>query len=402
MALRAKNPSGKLDRKKLSRLRDEKGFALFLSFLLLLLLGSLAGASLMQSTIDLKTASHYRAGSRAFMAGEAGALHAVSVMNTTLVWDIQDQLASSSWTTQRWLYGETWHEVPGDPAVGYTVLVAADPTDPDDAGTITATGIAPGDSNRVIRLRIRRTGMVASPGAIYLVNEGASATFNGNAFGISGNDHTLAGAAASTGIVKPGISTRNDAVVSNVKGALNDGQKDNVVGLGYKPAGEDGTPADPSVLPASGPNGAEMQEVIDRILANASVVDDSSRVINGNCDGTYGTLEAPQITHLVHNVGVIINGDFCGAGILIADSPIQINGSMNFTGWIIALSKISMTGTGDSMVRGSVWTNGIEFGTGGSMLVEYSTEALELANGTGNYPDGNVPRLLEIASWEDL
>jgi hypothetical protein len=382
---------------------NEKGFALFMAFLLLLLLGSLAGASLVQTTIDLKSTSYYRGGTRAFMAGEAGALHALSVMNTTLVWDIQRQLQSGSWTGQRWMYGETWRAMPDDPAASYQVLVAADASDPDDKGTITATGIGPVESDRVIRLRIGRSGLVASPGAIYLVSDTVSANFNGNAFTVDGNDHRIAGGLADTGVAKPGISTRNDAAMNQVKGALSSQQKDNVLGLGFTPAGSDGTAPNPSVLPASGPNGPELDSVINRILSQSTeIVANNSRILNGNCESSFGTLAAPQITHLTNATGTRINGDFCGAGILIADGPVTLNGSMNFAGWIISRSGISLTGTGNSTVRGSIWTKGIDFAAGGSLIVDYSTEGLALANGTGGNPDGNVPRLLNIASWEDL
>jgi hypothetical protein len=383
-------------------IKNEEGVALFMAFLLLLLLGSLAGASLVQTNIDLKTTSYYQGGSRAFMAGEAGALHALSIMNTTLVWDIRGQLQSGSWTAQPWMYGQAWQVLPGDPSSSYQVLVAADPSDPDDKGTITATGIGPVESNRVIRLRINRSGLVSSPGAVYLVSDTVSANFNGNAFTIDGNDHQIAGGLASTGVVKPGISTRNDAAVNEVKGALNGQQKDNVVGLGFKPSGSDGSLPDPSVLPASGPSAPELDAVIDRILTRSTgIVADNSRVLNSNCDSSFGTLTAPQITHLTNSSGTRINGDFCGAGILIADGPVTLNGSMNFAGWIISRSGISLTGTGNSTVRGSIWTKGIDFSAGGSLIVDYSTEGLALANGAGGNPDGNVPRLLAIASWED-
>jgi hypothetical protein len=386
-----------------SSIKNQEGLALFMAFLLLLLFGSLAGASLVQTSIDLKTTSYYQGGSRAFMAAEAGALHALSVMNTTLVWDIQRQLQSGSWTAQPWMYGRTWQALPGDPASTYQVLVAANSSDPDDQGTITATGTGPVESNRVIRLRIQRSGLVASPGAVYLVSDVVSANFNGNAFKIDGNDHQIAGGLASTGSIKPGISTRNDAAVSEVKTALNAEQKDNVVGLGFSPAAADGTPPDPSVFPASGPSAPELDAVIDRILTRSTdIVADNSRVLNSNCDSSFGTLTAPQVTHLTSATGIRINGDFCGAGILIADGPVTLNGSMNFAGWIISRSGISLTGTGNSTVRGSIWTKGIDFSAGGSLIVDYSTEGLALANGTGGNPDGNVPRLLVIASWEDL
>jgi hypothetical protein len=190
--------------------------------------------------------------------------------------------------------------------------------------------------------------------------------------------------------------------MNQVKGALSSQQKDNVLGLGFTPAGPDGTAPNPSVLPASGPNGPELDSVINRILSQSTgIVANSSRIINGNCDSSFGTLAAPQITHLT-SATTRINGNFCGAGILIADGPVTLNGSMNFAGWIISRSGISLTGTGNSTVRGSIWTKGIDFAAGGSLIVDYSTEGLALANGTGGNPDGNVPRLLNIASWEDL
>jgi hypothetical protein len=101
-------------------------------------------------------------------------------------------------------------------------------------------------------------------------------------------------------------------------------------------------------------------------------------------------------------MGVRVNGDFCGAGILIVDGEVNLSGSMNFTGWILARGGLSLTGTGNATISGSMWTNGLDFGSGGSLQVLYSTEALELANGTGNMPNGNVPRKVTVLSWEDI
>lgn len=387
-------------------LRDQRGFALFVTFLVLLILAALGSASLVYSNVDLKTSSYYKAGARALMASEAGLMHAISVMNTTLVWDIQWQLENGSWRTQTWMYGQTWQTLPNDPNAKYQVVVEADPADPDDQGWIVATGVAPLQSSRTIRVRIQRSGMVAGPGAIYLTNTNVQANFTGANFQVDGNNYALNGTdPAGDGYQRPGISTMDEASANNVKGALRDSnQRTNVQGLGYTPPNSTtGAAAQPSVWPSSGPSASEVETIIDNVLANSSpIYRYTSPIFNGNCSGSFGTLSAPQITHMTNTVGTRINGDFCGAGILIVDGPLTVQGTMNFTGWVLARSSLSLSGNGNAFIVGSVWTNGVQFGTGGSMAVNYSTAALQLANATGGNPNGNVPRRLALLTWEEL
>jgi hypothetical protein len=376
----------------------ESGFALFGALLLLLMLASLGSASLLATSTELKTSALYRTSTEAFLAAEAGAHHALSVMNTTLVWNLAEQLEDSSWTDETWMYGSTWQTMPDSTLRRYQVTVSPNSTDPDDQATIVATGTGALDSKRRIRLRVRRSGIYSSPGAVYLVSESVTSDFNGNAFTIDGHDYDLDGTLAASGLVKPGISTRNDDGSANVISTLNSQQTDNIQGLAY-----DGSTTPPAVVPTDGPDASELDILVDRILTNSSpVVELTANHYNGDCSTSFGTLAAPQVTHMTNDSGIKINGDFCGVGLLIVDGPLDLNGSMNFTGWIIARSTVSLTGTGNSTIRGSLWTNGIEFSAGGSLIVEYSTAGLELANAAGGNPNGNVPRKLTIVSWEEL
>src|SRR5690606_15493031 len=140
-------------------------------------------------------------------------------------------------------------------------------------------------------------------------------------------DHNVWGDYLPTGPVKPGISTRNPTANQSVVNSLNNNQKDNVQGLGFSL-----NPLTPSVLPTGGPSVSDLDNIIANILSLPGVVTTSQKSINGTA--TFGSVNAPQITKMT-NKDVTLTGNASGAGILIVDGSIKINGTLDFVGWII-------------------------------------------------------------------
>ncbi len=219
-------------------LRGNRGFALASTLMLLLLLITMGAAAGLYTTLELKSTNHYNTGNQALYAAEAGALRALNVMNQSGVTHFANDVVNR-WNT---LFTPNPQEVFGFPQFTFSSAVAADPTNPGDRGWITATGWAPYQARRIVRIGVRRGPIGRGIGAIYLAADTVAPSFSGNAFEIDGNDHDAYGRLTG-GPVAPGIATRNDSVTNAVKNALNAQQKDNVKGAEFSL-----NPLNPSVV----------------------------------------------------------------------------------------------------------------------------------------------------------
>jgi hypothetical protein len=145
-----------------------------------------------------------------------------------------------------------------------------------------------------------------------------------------------------------------------------------------------------------------MNQIIDDLLALPSVVPYGDNNINGHAD--FGTNATPQISHFTNTDGVTIkaNGDAHGAGIMIVEGDLTIQGNLNFNGLILVRGRTSVQVTeviGNATLYGSLWTQDIDLNVGGSAIVNYSTQALALANQVGGtHP---LPSPLKVLSLAD-
>ncbi|MBI4517683.1 MAG: hypothetical protein HY699_17900 [Deltaproteobacteria bacterium] len=393
----------------LTRLRDRRGFALFPTFLLLVLIASLAVTGLTLSSLDLRSTSHYRTGNQALVSAESGLIHGLSAMNTRGVQSFNLDVVQQ-WST---LWGASAKTMPSYSDYTYTVVVAADAANPDDRGTITATGTAPLQAQRRLRVALVRSGIGGSPGALYLASDTLSAsTFNGNSFNVDGNDHNTNDSLNPSGPLMPGISTRNDSVTSQLSGSLNNQQKNNVLGLGFS-----SNPLTPSVMTTGGPSVADLDTMTSRILSKAGVVNISASNFNNSYNGSWGSEAAPQITHLTA-ADVTINGNITGAGILIVDGSLTVSGTIDFIGWIIVRGDTVIdangyaygidnndetTVQGTATIVGALWTGDMRVTVGGHANIDYCQSCMNLVDSIGGGA-GNLARPMTIlsASWQEL
>ena len=377
--------------------RNQQGSALFAALLLLILMLTLGMASQVYSTLDLKSTTHYNTGNQAFFAAEAGIIHSLSNINQIGVLDFQNDIA------ERWgsVFGPAAKTSPEHPKAGYQVVVIADPADPVNRGTLMAVGFAPSQARRLLRVTLDKGGFEGSPGAIYLAADAISSAFDGNAFEIDGNNHDMFGGLAA-GDSKAGIATRNDSVTDTVVGSLTDPQKDNIRGQEFSL-----DPLTPSVLTTGGPGVGDLDVMVNNILANPAVVTTDDGIFNGV--DVFGTLDAPQITYMT-NAHVRMNGNASGAGILIVDDAITINGTLDFVGWIIVRGDTVISARkndddtvvlGDATILGALWTGNLEIEVGGSAIIDYCKTCLELADGVAP-PDHLIPRPMKVVSWQEV
>lgn len=378
---------------------NQRGFALPAVFLALLTLFMLGTAGVVYSTLDLRATSHFDTGNRAFFAAEAGLMHALSTMNTVGVIDFQQDIVAK-WGQR---FGSATKTMPSDAKTSYQITVAADAADPVNRGTITATGNAALQGKRTLVVSLAKGGFSGSPGAIYLASDNVISQFSGNAFDVDGNDYDLNNQPVAGGVVKPGISTRNDTVTDGVTNTLNDAQKDNVKGLGFS-----ADPLKPSVLTTGGPSVDDLDGIVNHLLALPGGVTTNQENFNGN--DVFGTIASPQVTHMTANE-VKLNGHASGAGVLIVDGSLTINGTLDFWGWIIVRGDTVINATGSSdddttlvgnaSIFGSLWTGHLNIKVGGSAVAHYCTECMSLVDRIGG---GNnaVPRPMRVVSWQEV
>ncbi len=380
------------------RLLGSRGFALLAVCLMLLVLLTLAAASTLYTTLDLRSTSHYDTGNRAFAAAEAGVLHAMSAMNQTGAVDFRRDIVN------RWdiLYGTSTKSIPSVPTMSYTVTVAADPANPTTRGMITSTGFAPLGARRAVVVTVQKGQFAGAPGAIYLAADSVTSQFSGNAFEVDGNDHSILGDSVPSGPIKPGIATRNDTANSGIAGSLTAGQKDNIRGLGFST-----DPLTPSILPTGGPSVDDLNDLISHLLSLPNVASTSQRTFSGQ--STFGSIDHPQVTHMTDN-DVKLTGNASGAGVLIADGSINISGSLDFVGWIIVRgATVVNSGTagdattvlGNATILGSLWTGHLDIKVGGSAIIDYCDACMRMVDNI-DAANGTTPRPMRAVAWQEV
>lgn len=379
--------------------RHQRGIALVVALITMATLMLAASAGLLVGSAGIRATRNYRGSSQVRFAAESAISEALQIINGPGVVDFQSDVVTP-WTS---IYGTLQKPFAPFAGFGYFVTPVATVGNTANAGRLIAIAYGTeGARNTVVASVVRSDIPSTAPGAIYLAAENpTNSTFNGNAFTVDGNDHNYTGGAGPAAPV-PGISARNDTNTQETIGSLSSGQKDNVLGLGFSP----GPPMVPSVATSSAaPTVAQVDQIAANILSRPGVVTNTGSSINGNA--IFGTTATPQITYFPGGSGVTIkgNGNASGAGILIVEGDLTIQGSFNFKGLVIVRGKTLVTAsnetevTGNATVYGSIWTNDVNLNVGGSAIVYYSTQALALANQVGG--GGALPSPLRVVSLAD-
>ena len=356
----------------------DSGMAFVLALFALTTIAMAATSALLVASSDIRATRNYREASQVHFVAESAIAHAMQVVNGPGVVNFQNDVVTP-WPT---LFGSaalTFGPVGG---YAYTVSAVSDPTDPVNWGRFVATATGPEGVRNVVAARVNRSNIpTAAPGAIYLSQDGRTdSTFNGDGFKIDGNDHLYTGGLASPNHPVPGLSTRNDTNTQEAINSLSSGQRDNVLGLGFIA----GSPAVPSILTSPvAPSVAQLNQFAADLVARPGVVIINDSSIHGNT--TFGTETEPQITYFNNSSGVVLgNGNASGAGIMIVEGDLTIQGSLEFKGLVIVRGRTRVDGTttdsGNATLYGSLLTNDVNLTVGGSVLVNYSSQALGLAN----------------------
>jgi hypothetical protein len=378
----------------------EAGIAFVLALFAMVTLLLTITSALLIGSADIRATRNYRGASQVHWVAESAILEGLQDVDGLGVVNFQNDVVGQ-WNT---LWGPSSHSFTPLPGFTYTVTPIVNLGNPTGAGQLIATATGPeGVRNTVVATVIRSNIPSTAPGAIYLASTTpTNASFKGNAFTIDGNDHLYTGGAGAAPPV-PGLATRDATNTLQAINSLSTQQKSDVLGLGYSA----GPPVTPSVRTSStAPTDAELNQIINDLLARPGVVTDASTNLNGNV--TIGTTLAPQITHFTDTGGVTLkaNGNASGAGIMIVEGDLTIQGSFSFVGLILVRGWTNVTNDpdltdaiGNATVYGSLWTEDINLIVGGSAYVAYSSQALALANAVSG--GSALPSPLQVTSLAD-
>jgi hypothetical protein len=364
--------------------------ALAIVLMAIALLSLVLSAALQVGASDARATRAYRRTSQVHLAAESGILHAVQVAQRSAgvgVLNFQTQVVNS-WATNWAPSTKPFSPLPG---FSYSVVAISNAADPVNSGWFRATAVGPeGATNTVVASVSRFVFPANAPGALYLANPSPTdATFNGNSFSISGNDMNYTGGAG-PGAPVPGISTLTNTNTQEAINSLSSNQDHDVTGLGYS-----SNPLIPSVMTTSGgPNPAQIDSMVADLLTLPGVITQGSGTINNSSSISGWQIKnndpapTPKITHFTGDVTFKGNGNITGQGILIVDGNLTLNGKITFDGLIIVRGKTNVTSdtdvTGNAVIYGSLWTTDLNMVVGGSAIVQYSTQALALANQLNN------------------
>ena len=353
-------------------------------------------AGLLVASADIRTTRNAVGAAQVHLVAESGVAEALQAANGPGVVSFRDDVV----TLWPLLFGGGARTFAPLPGFTYNVSPFMDPANPLEAGGFVATASGTDGVLNIVVARVQRSNVPStSPGALYLATDAlTNATFNGNAFQVNGNDRNFTGGAGPAPAI-PGISTRNDTNTQEAINSLSSGQLDNVSGLGFFA----GPPVIPSILTSpAAPSVPQLEQIVADLLARPGVVTDLSTSVNGS-PPPFGTTAAPIIWHFPQPVTIKASGTASGAGIMIVDGDLTIQGNFSYKGLIIVRGRTRVVGdtevTGNATLYGSLWTDDINLVVGGSALIQYSSQALALANLVGG--GGALPAPLQVLSLAD-
>ena len=385
--------------------------------MMMVILLSITGASLLFSRLNLKTAASYKSASAVLHIADAGIQHALAAIPSGSDFDSLLQGSVSGFPC-------------GDPCDGtsnkptltgslsghtYTVVAENDPADPgsptndtNNIAILTSTATGPNSSMRRVNVYIGRSSSWSSPGAFYLPGDPltiGTSDFDDNDFKISGNDTNPGDDCSVTGGQFPAIATSDSGTTDEIIGAsgtLSSSQYGQVTGKG----------GSTSVVTTPTSSYIDVNKLAeDLINAGQEGVDKQTLPPGTYSGGEWGTASHPKITHVSGNGEVRLVGDLKGYGILILDNGGDLHVAENFTwkGIIITRRHVHFNPNHfgyDPVYGGKVWgsvliddSSSAKIEIGGTSQVCYSSQAI---NTVVSPWIASFPKTVEVRAWQEL
>ncbi len=376
---------------------NQKGMALVVSLLILVMVTALGLAGIMLSSTEVKLGGNERVASETLYAADAGIQHAMRALRGQNF----DVVTAAP---QPWLVVTDFNGVQG---LGYSIEVSKTNIKgnlaPDNTVYVTATGKYPSGETRKIEAEVRNVSTMVPVNASLGVSGGFSrirfqgnTTINGD---LPAGETPVAGSDCAQNKAGVGVDTVSAYDEIRVKGGAT------ITGIGM----------DPSIqLRPEDMNPTEVQTIANTLAANAdrTILVDDQKV--NNPDVSWGTQANPEVTVISmtgEDARIKFNGDADGYGILIINSEttkkgrVEFNGGFNWTGLIIITGNTSFDrfkSNGNDSITGAVLlANTSEDPTGenfriksnGNSSIQYS--CIALSNAVNNAP-------LSLNAWHEV
>ncbi|MBI3086202.1 MAG: hypothetical protein HYY88_10830 [candidate division NC10 bacterium] len=345
------------------RRRTPRGTILVVGILLLTLLATL-GTGLLSSSMTENTVTVNDVNAqRAFAVAEGGIAHArrviaANIHTTSLTSRLSGAtstapevalsglsnysgLGTGNGTYSAWISNNltAYNKSPG-----YAADAAA-ASDADNRVWIRSVGTYR-NATRTVRALVDFSSVLNPPGTITLIDgTGAdTATVNGNAFLVTGNDTAAPTATGACGSVEGslyGISVNSSASLTALGNAVADNQEDNITGTG-------GTAAQGSYANNGSISAGTLQSVANALTPGATAIP------GGSNSSDYGTAALPGIFVATSDIKLLGNGK--GYGVLIVTAGFEMAGNYKWEGVILVIGggTASITGA-DSKLYGSLF-----------------------------------------------
>lgn len=345
------------------RRRIPRGTILVVGILLLTLLATLGTGLLSSSMTENTVAVNDVNAQRAFAVAEGGIAHArrviaANIHTSSLTSRLSGAtstapevalaglsnysgLGTGNGTYSAWISNNltAYNKSPG-----YAADAAA-ATDTDNRVWIRSVGTYR-NATRTVRALVDFSSVLNPPGTITLIDgTGAdTATVNGNAFLVTGNDTaapTATGACGSVGSSLYGISVNSSASLTALGNAVADNQEDNIIGTGA--TATQGSYANNGTISAS-----TLQSVANALTPGATAIP------GGSNSSDYGTAAVPGIFVATSDIKLLGNGK--GYGVLIVTAEFEMAGNYKWEGVILVVGAGTASITGaDSKLYGSLF-----------------------------------------------
>jgi hypothetical protein len=393
---------------KANHLREEKGMVLVLGMLLLLVVTLIGISALNTSTYDIRISSNQRASVQAFYVAEAGINEFMGRFRVGAT----NQVSDADPSNPAWKLLLAKDSGNGATRIGY---VSGDPNSIpslqnqldfgveithkiDEANQVMKYGGAPvyilksygftqDGGNKVLEAELIKSPSYDPPSALY---SGKPVHIHGSATYINGNDVC--------GITnKPGITTTtatNPPITESGSPSID----------GSPPKVTQGSSPPPASLP--------LKEMLGYLKgdANFKYVYNEDETLTGNFD-SWGTPTSSDTTVPITYTGPMnivyfnlretqtlkLAGDSKGAGILLVEGNLEINGGFTWYGVILATGTVKYTGAAQKNV------------TGGIMAGENGTNEMDIEGNVGiNYCSAVSSKLkeiippLKITRWREI
>lgn len=335
----------------------ERGSTLIVALVLIATCAAIVASSTLTHASAQRGAKSSLARERAFQAADAGIDWGVSKLRA-----LRGSLPLSPTET-----------LAVDPSASFSVRYVAgdaDGIDDDDDGltdeadesdftVVVSTGSSARARYTLRAVISRRDEFPVLSSAAAIESETPILTLNGNAFDITGEDHSITGTKLGAAPEVYGITSQADP--ATLASQIAAGNADQVDGLG--------TGASVGASPF-----IDLEALYAKYAYSATVVLEPGTHTHGD----YGTASLTGMQVVACDGDLHLSANTGGAGVLLVHGDLTVTGSFTWTGIIIATGRISLNGTGNEKIVGTILA-GEELDISGNVTAKFSTPANSLA-----------------------